>query len=100
MKGQPKSGSFRDSPVLLKKSQQIIPHNTRLFPGINRFAAGRIGHRNHFNFDISAFGQAGNLDSRAGGWIGFKIGAVEFVDGLEVRKIGQENRRLDDVFES
>src|SRR5437588_11951896 len=89
-----------NAPVLRKRANKSSLITVRLLPRVDRFSRGRIRHRDHLDLNISALGQSRDLHRRTRGRVGFEIGAVEFVDGLEIGQIGQENRRFDDVFES
>ena len=52
---------------------------------------------NHFDFHIRSFWQGGNLDCGTGRGILFEIRSVNFVYGLKVGEISQENGCFDDV---
>ena len=54
-------GSYNGSSNHLKIWVRRELVDASLFPGIDRFAASRIGHCNYFNLDIGGFGQGGNL---------------------------------------
>ena len=69
------------------------------FPSIDRFVAGGWGGGDDFDFDGGAFRKGSDLDAGAGGRVGFEVGAVKLVYGLEIGEVGQENGRLDDVSE-
>lgn len=53
----------------------------------------------HFDFDVSAFGEPRDLDGGASREIGSEKGAVDLVHGGEVGEIGQENGAFDHVGE-
>src|SRR5438067_9069986 len=61
---------------------------------------GLTGICNRFNLYLGSPGQCGDLDSGTGRWILFEIRAVNFVYGLEITQISQEDRCLNHAIES
>ena len=53
--------------------------------------------RNSFDLYLRSLGQRGDLFSGASGGILFEIRAINFVYGLKISQISEENGRLDDV---
>ena len=78
---------------------QCLFYASQSFPSIDRFVAGGWGGGDDFNFDGGAFREGSDLNGGAGGGVGFEVGAVKLVYGLEIGEVGQENGRLDDVSE-
>ena len=60
---------------------------------------GLLGSRDNFDFYIRSFRQRGHLDSGTRRGILFEIRAINFVYGLEISQIGEENRCLNNGIE-
>ena len=65
-----------------------------------RCLLGLSAIRNSFDLYLCSPGQRRDLDSGAGRGILFEIRAINFVYGLEIAKISEENCRLNDVIKS
>ena len=73
----------------------------RCLPGcIIRRLLGLTRNCNGFNLYLRSLWQRGDLDGGTGRRILFEIRAINFVYGLEICQISQENSCLDDVIES
>src|SRR5947207_7148868 len=79
--------------------QAICVCSAESFPRVDDLPAACLGGGDDFDFDGGAFRQGSDLDGGAGGGVGFEVGAVKLVYGLEIDEVGQENGRIDDVYE-
>lgn len=58
------------------------------------------GDRDKIDLDFRSPRERGDADGRAGGRIFSKVAAVDFVHGLEIVHVGEENGRFDDMTEA
>src|SRR5439155_1090093 len=80
------------------------PHRLEAYvplPGsVIRRLLGLPGICNSIDLYLRSLGQRGDLDSGTGRGILFEIRAINFVHGLEISQIGEENSCLNDVIKS
>src|SRR5580700_6895850 len=91
------------APVLRKRARRSSDIKISILTGsiVGGFRAGAaiISESDDFDFDARSFGQTGYLHGRTRRRLLFKIRAVNFVYGLEIGEIHQEDCCLDDAVE-
>src|SRR5262245_31545615 len=91
---------------LAEKGENIAAHLGRMgwAPILSRSIVSSlsiiIDHRNYLDFHIYSFGQRRDLDGGTGWRILLKIRTINFVNGLEIAEVGEEDRCLHDTVES
>ena len=91
------------APVLRKRARRSSDMKISILTGsiVGGFRTGTavVSDSDDFDFDARSFGQTGDLHGRTRRRLLFKIRAVNFVHGLEIGEIHEEDCGLDDVVE-
>ncbi len=90
-----------DEPSNGARQRRALPgYGTILSRCVIRGLIAVLNHSDHFDFNVRALRQGGNLHGRTRWRILFEIGAVYFVYRLKIAHIGEVNRGFDNVVES